>query len=289
MMAISGLSIIGETINDSVPGTHKFFEEADYEGLKALARLQDEKGAAYIDVNVGRRAPDFMAEVVRQIQSVTVKPLSIDSPDPMVAAAGLRAYDREKTGGMMPILNSISPLRPEMLDLYRICPFIPILLVTERMENDVSRPVQTAAEALATARALLRLVREKHRIPDTQCIIDPGIAPIGTDMTGILKRVLESISLIHQDPDCRGAHFSVGLSNFTVMLPSKRADGTPVKGPLESAFLTKAIPLGLDMVIGSVNRSYEILPVEHPAMQCLENVLAADGFDAVMRVKEFYS
>ena len=64
------------------------------------------------------------------------------------------------------------------------------------------------------------------------------------------------MALIHADPAFAGVHASVGLSNFTVMLPVKRADGEPVKGPLESAFLTKAMPLGLDMVIGSVKRNY---------------------------------
>ena len=64
---------------------------------------------------------------------------------------------------------------------------------------------------------------------------------------------------IHNDPLFAGCHASVGLSNFTVMLPSKRPDGSPVKGPLESAFLTKVMPLGLDTVIGSVKRNYELL------------------------------
>jgi 5-methyltetrahydrofolate--homocysteine methyltransferase len=73
------------------------------------------------------------------------------------------------------------------------------------------------------------------------------------------------------------------------MLPSKRADGSPVKGPLESAFLTKAMPWGLDTIVGSVQRGYRILPPDHPAMVCLEEVLAADGLEAVMRVRDFYS
>jgi len=74
-----------------------------------------------------------------------------------------------------------------------------------------------------------------------------------------------------------------------VMLPPKRPDGSPVKGPLESAFLTKAVPLGLDTVIGSVKRSYEILPPHHPAMQCLEDCIRQPGFEAIMRVREFYT
>jgi len=73
------------------------------------------------------------------------------------------------------------------------------------------------------------------------------------------------------------------------MLPSKRADGSPVKGPLESAFLTMAMPYGLNMIIGSVKRKYAILPEDHPAMQCLKDVLELEGFDIITRVMSFYS
>ena len=84
-MAIEGLSIIGESINDSVPSTKKLFDANDIEGLKELAIMQDQKGAEYIDVNVGTRSPEFMADMVRQIQGVTAKPLSIDTPDVNIA------------------------------------------------------------------------------------------------------------------------------------------------------------------------------------------------------------
>ena len=94
---------------------------------------------------------------------------------------------------------------------------------------------------------------------------------------------------MHDDPFFRGAHRSVGLSNFTVMLPPKRADGTPTRGPLESAFLTIAVPLGLDFIIGSVKRKYELLPSDHPALVCLQDCLRLEGFDVIMRVQEFYS
>ena len=82
---------------------------------------------------------------------------------------------------------------------------------------------------------------------------------------------------------------SVGLSNFTVMLPPKRADGSPTKGPLESAFLTLAMPLGMDHVIGSVKRKYEMLTTDAPALQCLTDCLKLEGFDVIMRVQEFYA
>ncbi len=288
-MPIPGLTIIGESINDSVPSTKVLFDAGDIDGLIGLARSQDERGASYIDVNVGARPPEFMAELVRTLQRATAKPLSIDTPDPALAAAALEAYDPALAGGREPILNSISPLRMEMFDLYRIRPFRPILMASERDEGGPC-PNRTPEE---THRTALRLLDEaKTRLSGFRgewAIIDPGIAPIGSDCEGQLRRVLESLALIQADTALAGVHMSVGLSNFTVMLPSKRADGSPVKGPLESAFLTLAMPRGLDTIIGSMSRKYEILPDGHPALTCLKDILGLEGYDTLMRLREFYA
>ena len=139
-------------------------------------------------------------------------------------------------------------------------------MISERVEKGHSRPCRTAEETYDAAKFLLAAARQAGRgIPNDDLVFDPGIAPIGSDVEGNLPRLLAAMELIHNDPDFAGVHMSVGLSNFTVMLPPKRRDGSPLKGPLESAFLTKAMPLGLDMVIGSVKRSYELLPPDHPA------------------------
>jgi 5-methyltetrahydrofolate--homocysteine methyltransferase len=287
-MAIPNLTIIGESINDSVPSTHQFYETNDVAGLKELAASQDAGGAEYIDVNVGPRPGAFLADMVRHVQSVTSKPLSIDTPDPAMAEAGLKAYDRARAGGRIPILNSISPLRTEMFGLTRIMPFMPILLATERKENGAGKPNHTAEEVHQTARQLVAEAG-KHGIPVDQCIIDPGIAPIGADSEGRFQCLMGAIRRIYEDPTLKGVHMSVGLSNFTVMLPPKRADGSPTKGPLESAFLTLAMPLGMDHVIGSVKRKYDTLRPDHPAMLCLADCLTLEGFDVIMRVQEFYA
>ena len=84
----------------------------------------------------------------------------------------------------------------------------------------------------------------KHGIPVDHCIIDPAIAPIGADSEGGFRRLMGAIRLIHEDPSLKGVHMSVGLSNFTVMISPKRADGSPTKAPLESAFLTLADAAG---------------------------------------------
>jgi 5-methyltetrahydrofolate corrinoid/iron sulfur protein methyltransferase len=289
-VAIEKLAIIGESINDSVPSTKKLFAANDIEGLENLAKLQDERGAAYIDVNVGERSPEFMAEMIKRVQAVTTKPLSIDTPDQKIARAGLEAYDPQRADGAIPIINSISPLRPEMFDLYAIQAFKPILLISERQEGGVAMPCRTAEETYETARDMLRMARDcGDGIPNDDLIFDPGIAPVGADSEDNLKRLIDAMQSIHDDAEFAGVHMSVGLSNFTVMLPAKRADGSPVKSALESAFLTRAMPRGLDMVIGSVKRNYQLLEPGHPALDCVDDVLRLGGFEAIMRVQEFYS
>ncbi|MDR1958173.1 MAG: dihydropteroate synthase [Planctomycetaceae bacterium] len=283
-MSKAPVKIIAESINDSVPSTHELYESGNMDGIRELAKFQDEKGGVYIDVNVGGRPAEFMAEVIREVQSVTRKPLSIDTPDPALAEAALKVYD-DSVG--LPVLNSISPLRTEMFGLYKLKPFRPILLISEKLEDGNAGACHTAQETFDAARFLIAEAR-KQGIRNEDVIFDPGIAPIGTDSEGNLGRLLTALQMIHDDPDFSGFHASVGLSNFTVMLPPKRPDGSPVKGPLESAFLTRAMPLGLDYVIGSVKRNYEILADEHPAMQCVEECIKLGSFDSIMRVRKFY-
>jgi cobalamin-dependent methionine synthase I len=290
-MGISGLTIIAESINDSVPSTHELFEKNDIAGIIELAKSQAEAGAAYIDVNVGLRSPGFMAELVKQIQEHVTLPLSIDTPDPEIAAAGLEAYSPARAANRKPILNSISQARLEMFDIYKKQPFIPIMLVTEGADSGGEAKMnKTAEETYATAKIMTQIARERvPGVKNSELILDPGIMPIGSDSDGNFKRLIDSIRLIHQDADLKGVNMSVGLSNFTVMLPSKRADGSPVKSALESAFLTMAMPMGFNTIVGSVKRKYSLLPDDHPAMECLRDVLELEEFDVIMRVLRFYS
>ena len=289
-MPIPNLTIIGETINDSVPLTKKLFDAGDIEAFWRLPEPGRKRGRLY---RRERRAAsgEFMAEMVRKIQAVTAKPLSIDTPDPALAEAGLRAYDpaagrRPKADPQFHQRAPRGHVRPVQAPPFQA----DLAGLRERWS--------TAARSLAT-RPRRHIDAARHLVEtflarcagatNDDCILDPGIAPLGSDSEGNIHRLVAAMERIHQDPFFAGCHASVGLSNFTVMLPPKRPDGSPVKGPLESAFLTKVMPLGLDMVIGSVKRNYELLAPDHPAMQCLEDCLNRKGFDVLMRVREFYT
>ena len=285
-MAFDGLTIIGESINDSVPSTNALYEAGDFDGISELARFQEDGGAKYIDVNVGVRSPETMTKAVKAVLASTHVPVSIDSPDYALAEAGLRAYDPSRG---KPILNSISPLRTEMFNLYSITPFRPILLLTERIdESGESVPSRTVDDVYSAALFLFEKAKERG-IENDDIIFDPGVSPIGSDSEGALGRLVGALEKIHANPDMKGVHASVGLSNFTVMLPSKRKlDGTPVKSPLESALLTIAFPLGMDHIVGSVKRKYERLPEDSEALQVVRECMELGGFASIKRVRKFY-
>ncbi|MGL4943507.1 MAG: dihydropteroate synthase [Thermoguttaceae bacterium] len=281
MHNITSLNLIGESINDSVPSTKSLFDTDDRAGLAALAASQEAGGAAYLDVNVGTRSAEYMATICRLVQDASRLPLSVDSPDVALAESGL-AECRSDRG--KPILNSISLRRCEMFEMYQRFPFRPILLATES-ESGGCHTTQETFEAAG------RLLEQALRagVPREDCIFDLGIAPIGSDADGNLARLMQTLSMMHTDTHFASTHRSVGLSNFTVMLPAKTRSGNPVKGPLESAFLTRAVPLGLDHVIGSVKRNYAILNDGDAALACFDDCVRLAGFDAILRVRDFYA
>ena len=285
-MAIEGLTIIGESINDSVPSTNLLYETGNFEGIKNLAKFQEDGGAKYIDVNVGTRSVDVMEKTVKAVCEASRLPLSIDSPDYALAEAGLRACELSRG---KPILNSISPLRTEMFKLYKITPFRPILLLTECLDaSGEGVPSKSVDDAFSAAQFLFAKAKELG-IANEDIIFDPGVAPIGSDTEGALSRLIGTLERIHATPEMKGVHASVGLSNFTVMLPPRRkVDGSPVKSPLESALLTIAFPLGLDHIIGSVRRNYNLLGNDDPALQCIRECLDLTGMGAIKRVRKFY-
>ena len=118
--------------------------------------MQDEKGAAYIDVNVGPRPPEFMADMVRKLQGVTAKPLSIDTPDVEIARAGLQAYDLAHRRAAANRSSIRSVHAADMFELYKICPFKPILLVSENVIGGKSKPCRTAEEPTSSPGGPLR-------------------------------------------------------------------------------------------------------------------------------------
>jgi 5-methyltetrahydrofolate--homocysteine methyltransferase len=285
------IKIIGERINPGFKSTRALFDNEDLPGIQALAVKQAQAGAAYLNVNVGARAltdPDWMAHVIRAIQQVVSVPLSFDFPSRKVQQICLESYDAARADGRLPIVNSITEHRWDLMDLYGPHRFKVILMASERVEDGVAKSNKTADEIHATARrGALRLMRE-YGMPPGDIFIDMSVSAIIADTERLNRSTLDAIKLIGADPDLTGVHMMGGLSNIGQQLPPKAADGSDLKHGLECAFLTLAVPHGFDYVLGTPWREYAPLADDHYVLVAYRNFLEQSGSNALRAVRKLY-
>jgi 5-methyltetrahydrofolate--homocysteine methyltransferase len=159
---------------------------------------------------------------------------------------------------------------------------------TERLEDGVATPNRSGAEIAATARrAARRLVRE-HGLSIGDVFVDISVSALIADTTGMTRATLEGIRLIGSDPDLKGINISGGLSNIGQQLPPKAADGTDLKEQLECAFLTLAVPFGMNTVLGTPWRNYQPLPSDNYVLENFRNFIELTGSSALRQVRRFY-
>lgn len=290
-MPIENLNIIGERINPGFKSSKQLFDKEDIAGIRALAADQVKAGARTLNINVGDlalRKPEFMSELIPAVQSAVSVPLSFDFPNFAVQERCLKAYDPDKAGGARPIVNSISELRFEMIELMRVRPCRFIVMASERLENGKRVANKTAAEVHATAGRMAARMLAGGGLATDDLYIDVSVGPIGADMEGLTRMAIDAIGAIGADPALAGIHMSVGLSNISIMLPRDASDGSPLKPQIESAFLTLAVPRGLDTVLASADRDYRILPADNLVMRGVREAIALDGIDTVLRIQQIY-
>ena len=69
-------------------------------------------------------------------------------------------------------------------------------------------------DAYRAAKYFVELLVTKAGRTNDQIIIDTGLAPVGADTYGLVNIGLDTMRLISADPDLKGVHLIVGLSNF---------------------------------------------------------------------------
>lgn len=289
------IKIIGERINPGFKSTKALFDNEDLPGIQALAVRQAEAGAAFLNVNIGARAltdPDFMTRVIHAIQEVVSTPLSFDFPSKKVQAICLVAYSLERANGQLPIVNSITEHRWDLMELYGPYKFKVILMASERVEDvegvKVAKGNKTTDEIYSTARRAALRLKNEHGMPLDHIFIDMSVSAIIADTEGLNRSTVEAIKLIDADPDLKGVHMMGGLSNIGQQLPPKAADGSDLKHCLENAFLTLNAPHGFDYVLGTPWRGYEPLPEDNYVFKAYRNFLEQTGSNALRAVRKFY-
>ena len=280
-MSLPRIRIIGELINNAYARARAAWQQRDLAGFLHLARLQAAQGTEIINVNIDGTQQlsvslaemlDFLPRLIPALQQVTDAPLAFDNPHLDYQHAAMAAYDRTRARGK-PLFNSLAASRQrldEMIAFIRQHDMRCIVMASERFSDRGSSDMTTTPEeGHATVRIFSdRLVSEAGRTLD-EIIVDPGLAPVAADTRGHINLGLDIMRLCRADPQLRGLHFSVGLSNFSFGLPRH------IRAPLERAYLTIARRAGLDYALANVERNAEPLPEDDPLVAELENVLAA--------------
>lgn len=291
-MSSPPVTIIGERLNPGFASSKALLDAEDIPGLQKLAQEQARKGAHYLTINVGDKAtarPEFLAELIRSLQAVVDLPLSFDYPNHSVQELCLKTYDPAKAGGRPPIVNSVSELRWDMIELRTIRPFRLVIMASERLEDGEEVANRTAEEIAQTARRLVtRVLNDGGGFTPDDLLVDVSLFPMASDTEGLTRRAVDAIGLIGSDPVLRGVHQVVGLSNLGIMLPKLALDGSRLNVKLESAFLTLAVPRGLDTILGTPGREYQFLADDDFVLRGFKEAIELEGFETLLRVRELY-
>lgn len=278
------LHIIAELMNNSYARARKAFSDRDIAGYQNLAKLQSQLDVDYLTLNIDgtqqiqvkmKEMLEFLPELIPAIQEVTSLPIAFDNPSVEYHKVALKYYDRKKSG--QPILNSIAASREnldEMIGLVSEYDTAVIVMSSEHFIEGGASQCLNPIDAYRAAKYFVeRLVTKAGRTTD-QIIIDPGLAPVGADTYGLVNIGLDAMRMMTNDPDFKGVHMTVGLSNF--------AWGTPrhVRDLLEKAYLTLGMEVGLDFAIANPEKNPGPLPSDHPLVDQLRKALEQGRVEA---------
>ena len=248
--------IIGEKINGSIPSMGKAIAERNEEYIKEIAIKQANAGATYIDV-CASVAEDIEVEtmhwLIDLVQSVTDKPIAVDSPSAEVIAEAYKFCN--KPG----LLNSVSGEGNKMDVLFPIMKEHPEWECVALLSDDTGIP-KSAADRLRVFNNIMAKAKE-YDIDPSRLHIDPLIEMLCTAEDGIamVEEVMETIK--SQYPTI---HITGAVSNISFNLPYRKI--------LNMGFTVLSMADGLDSAI------FDPLNANLMAMiACTEAIMAKGG------------
>lgn len=228
--------LIGERINGMFRDIGRAIREGDKGPIHEWAKKQTEKGADYLDLNVGPTAEDpiqAMRWLVETAQEVTDTPLCLDSTNYDAIEAGLELCKRPA------LINSVPADRPK---LERVLPMAKKHnAAVIGLAMDSKGIPKNAENRLALAMEIVAACME-YDIPLEDLFIDPLILPVNVAQDHA-PEVLETIRQIPllSNPAPKTV---VGLSNVSQKCVNRSL--------VDRTFLAMAMAAGLEAAILNV-------------------------------------
>ncbi len=221
---------VGENINIMSKTIGPAIKERRADPILEMARHQEKVGIDYLDLNIGpsrKTGEEVMDWLVKTVQGVVNKPLSLDTTNAAAMEAGLKIHKGKA------LINSVS-LQPERLE--KVLPMakaynvyvIGLLWGKEGMPRDANERAALAVDFIYQANNL--------GIPTEDIWIDPIVSPVSVEINQVLA-CLEFMSMLKDiAPEAKSI---VGLSNIS--------NGTPIhlRPVLNRAYMIMLMKYGL--------------------------------------------
>ncbi len=191
--------------------------------LRWMADRQIAGGADWLDLNVDeihheiQPRRDAMAWVVGVVGPHASVPVSLDSSDPTVIAAGLAVLDRGWAGGGKVMLNSASLERLDVLEMGKEhdCALVLSCSGDVAMPTNAEERIDRAHDIVGAATARGFALGDLH--------VDPLVVPIGVDPEAG-PSFFEACRTVRAEYGPQ-IHITGGLSNASFGLPARRLLG----------------------------------------------------------------
>ena len=225
--------LIGERIN---PTGRRIFQEqlraGDMSAIEKDVQAQVEGGADVLDVNMGvplTDEPELLAKAIQLVQSLTDKPICIDSSVVEALEAGLSVYQGRA------LVNSITAEDDRMAAILPLVKKYDAAIIA--LPNDHDEIPMEADKRVRLTEKIIRVATEEYGIAADDIVIDPLAMPIGADTTTSLV----TFDTMRQIRDRFGVNMTCGASNTSFGMPDRHT--------LNSVWLPMAMTAGLTSAI----------------------------------------
>ena len=229
--------IIGEKINGSIPSMGKAIAERNEDWIRDIAKKQSDAGADFIDccASVNVDEVETLAWMIGLIQSVTDKPIAIDSPSAQVCVDCMKYCD--KPG----LINSVSGEGNKIDIVFPVIADTP-WQVMALLCDDTGIP-KSAADRIRVLDHVMAKAKE-YGIAENRIHIDPLVEMLCTAEDGIAV-LLEVMAYAKEHyPE---VHLSGAISNISFNLPYRKI--------VNIAFAVMSVAAGMDSaVLDPLNR-----------------------------------
>ena len=256
---------IGERVNAGFKDIKAAIENKDGSDIRKWARIQADKNATYIDVNLGTASskPEDLCWMIEEVQAEVDLPISIDNNKPSMLKEALTVCKKP------PLINSTTAVDEKMDELFPLVKEYDASIIGLVMDEAGSP--KSADKRLENAGKLLAKAMEYDISPD-RLFLDPIVMPLKY-MQEQCKEILSAANqfLLFSDPP---PHIVCGLSNV--------ANGTKYKKLINRTFCTMLIANGLDAVILDITDD-DLVDAILTAELVMNKQIYADGYIEAFR------